>query len=74
MDITFKTPEGIFNYRVCGIILHEGKLLAMRNPKTPYYYLPGGRVRFHEAAEDALNRELREELEVWTPGSFGRCG
>lgn len=64
MDITFKTTEGIFNYRVCGIILHEEKILAMRNPRTPYYYLPGGRVRLHEAAEDALRRELREELEV----------
>ena len=64
MDITFHTAEGIFNYRVCGIILHDGKILAMRNPRTPYYYLPGGRVRLHEAAEDALSRELREELEV----------
>ena len=31
MDISFKTGEGRFNYRVCGIIVHAGKLLVMRD-------------------------------------------
>ncbi len=64
MDITFKTPEGIFNCRVCGIILHEGKLLAMKDKRSPYYYLPGGRIKLGETAEAAILRELREELGI----------
>lgn len=64
MDITFKTPEGRFNYRVCAMILQEGKILAMKDQVSPYYYLPGGRVQLHEAADDAVLREVREELGV----------
>ena len=64
MDITFKTGNGIFNYRVCAVIIHNGKLLAMKNPRTPYYFLPGGRVRLHEEACDAVLREIREELNI----------
>ncbi len=63
MDITFKTEEGKFNYRTGAIIIREGKLLAMRD-KSPYYYLPGGRVHLHERVEDAVLREVREELGV----------
>lgn len=58
MDATFKTPEGRFNYRVCAILLHDGKLLAMHDEVSPYYYLPGGRVLLHETAEDAIVRPL----------------
>lgn len=64
MDVTFKTPEGRFNYRVCAILLHNGKLLAMHDEVSPYYYLPGGRVLLHETAEEAIVRELREELDI----------
>ena len=64
MDITFKTDEGIFNYRVCAVILHNGNLLAMKNSRTPYYFLPGGRVRLHEEAHDAILREIHEELHI----------
>lgn len=62
MDITWKTENGKFNYRVCGVIIHNNHLLAMRDKRSPYYYLPGGRVELHETAEDAILRELREEL------------
>lgn len=64
MDLTFKTEEGIFNFRVCAVITHNGKLLAMKNEQTPYYFLPGGRVSLHEAAQEAILRELREELGI----------
>ncbi|MGN1344909.1 MAG: NUDIX hydrolase [Traorella sp.] len=64
MDITMKTKEGNFNYRVCGIILHENKILAMHDGRSPYYYLPGGRVKLNETAEKALLRELNEELHI----------
>ena len=64
MDLTFKTDEGIFNYRVCAIIIHNGALLTTRNNKTSYYYLPGGRVKLHETADAAIDREVFEELGV----------
>ena len=64
MDLTFKTDNGVFNYRVCAIILHNNALLATRNKDTPYYYLPGGRVKLHEDAESAILREVFEELGV----------
>lgn len=64
MDLTFKTPSGIFNYRVCAIILHDDALLATKNDRTPYFFLPGGRVQLHEDAESAIRRELLEELDL----------
>ncbi len=64
MDLSFKFDNKKFNYRVCGIIINNGKLLAMKDERSPYFYLPGGRVQFGEAAEDAILRELREELSI----------
>lgn len=62
MDITFKADAGVFNCRVAAIILHENRILAMHDERSPYYYLPGGRISFNETAETAILRELKEEL------------
>lgn len=64
MDISFRVEEEKFNYRVCGIILSDGKILAMHDERSPYYYLPGGRVKLGETAEQAVIREIQEELEI----------
>ena len=64
MDITFETDEGRFNYRVCAVLLDEERILAMHDERSPYFYLPGGRVRMGERAEDAVLREVREELGI----------
>ena len=64
MDITFETEAGRFNYRVCAILVDEGRILAMHDERSPYFYLPGGRVRMGERAEDAVLREVREELGI----------
>ena len=62
MDITFRTEDGRFNFRVCAVILNGNKILAMHDECSPYFYLPGGRVTMHETAEQAVLRELKEEL------------
>ena len=64
MDISFAAGEKKFNYRVAAVILNGGKLLAMRDEYSPYYYLPGGRVKLGETAEQAVIREIQEELHV----------
>ena len=63
-DITYVLGSSKFNYRVCGIIINEGKILAMKDERSPYYYLPGGRVKMGETAENAIVREINEELGV----------
>ena len=64
MDISFKSGNEKFNYRVCAMIISDGKILAMHDERSPYFYLPGGRVGMREAAEDAVIREVQEELGV----------
>ena len=62
MDISFKNGNERFNYRVCAVIIDDNKILAMKDPNSPYFYLPGGRVKIGETAEDAVIRECREEI------------
>lgn len=64
MDISFVFDSDKFNYRVCAIIINDGSILAMHDERSPYYYLPGGRVHMGETAEDAVLREVREELGI----------
>lgn len=62
MDISYLTGNQKFNYRVCAVMAQQGRILAMRDERSPYYYLPGGRVKLGEKAEQALLREVKEEL------------
>lgn len=64
MDITYKVDNQKFNYRVCAMMIDSGKILAMHDDRSPYFYLPGGRVAMGETAERAVIREVQEELGV----------
>lgn len=64
MDVSFQTQEGRFNLRVSGLLIHENRLLIMKDEQTPYYYIPGGRIALNETAETAIVREFQEELHV----------
>jgi len=54
------------NFEVCvrGIIKKNGKILVCKRKDKDYYFFPGGHVEFGEQAEDALRRELKEELNL----------
>ena len=62
MDISYTTANRKFNYRVCAVIINNGMILSMQDERSPYYYLPGGRVKLGETGENAVIREIREEL------------
>lgn len=64
VDISFRNDYGKFNYRVCAMILSDNRILAMRDERSPYFYLPGGRVNMGETAEQAVIREVQEELRI----------
>lgn len=64
MDLTFKVEKTCFNYRVGAICKHDNKILILQNKGEDYWYVPGGRVKLLENSEDALKRELAEELAV----------
>lgn len=64
MDISFKINDEKFNYRVCAIMIDNDKILAMHDERSPYYYLPGGRVMIGETVEQAVIREIEEELGI----------
>jgi len=52
------------NKRAVGIIIQENKILLLRRIKDgkKYFVFPGGSVEKDESVEDALIRELKEEL------------
>lgn len=64
MDISFSHENQKFNYRVCAMIISGNRILAMHDERSPYFYLPGGRVKMGETAEQAVVREIWEELGV----------
>mgnify|MGYP001598521382 CR=1 FL=1 len=47
-----------------GVVVKGGRLLLCHTKGKRNTYLPGGHIDFGERAQDALERELREELGV----------
>jgi len=64
MDISLRTGEGRFNYRVAGLLIDKSRLLIMTDEQSQHYFIPGGRVLINELSEDAIIREIREELNI----------
>lgn len=62
--ISFDVSGARFTYRVAGVCIHNGYVLTHKSEMDDFYALPGGRVEILEFSEDALRREMREELGV----------
>jgi 8-oxo-dGTP pyrophosphatase MutT (NUDIX family) len=63
-DITFEGNGAQFGFRPAGSALNQGRVLLQQSELDPFWALPGGRVEMLESAEDALRREMREELRL----------
>lgn len=57
-------------FEICAraVIQKDGKILVCRFKGKDCYFFPGGHVEFFEKAEDALKRELKEELDMEISG------
>lgn len=66
-DCSFDEDGRWFRYRAAAIILHAGSVLMARNDAEPYFYSIGGGVQHMETAEDAVRREVREEIGLDLP-------
>jgi 8-oxo-dGTP diphosphatase len=57
---------------VAAIIYFENKILCVQRPKNKLNYIsekfefPGGKIEYGETKEEALERELKEELNILT--------
>lgn len=56
--------ENQFELIVRALIIKDKRILVCRNIGKDYFYLPGGHIEFLETMQDALKRELREELDA----------
>src|ERR1700674_2019718 len=65
--LTFKLGEegnSRFTVRTAAIAIHRNHVLLHRAESEDFWAPPGGRVEFGESAEDALRREMAEEIEL----------
>lgn len=60
--ITFEKDNAQFNYRIVGVVIHDGRVLLNSVEGWGFWFLPGGRAEMMEPARETLRREMREEL------------
>ncbi|SDE22811.1 ADP-ribose pyrophosphatase YjhB, NUDIX family [Dyadobacter soli] len=59
--ISLRIDGALFNYRVAGVAVLNGKVLLHKTPSDNYWTLPGGRCELFEFSKDTLQREMQEE-------------
>ena len=61
-SIKIKTDNYNFKFRVSGIVINDNKLLLVDMDDSGFLCLPGGYVELGETTEQAVCREMEEEL------------
>jgi len=56
-----------------GVIVKDGKILALRRPKLDVYTLPGGGLEAGETLRQCVEREVREETGVVVTAGEEAC-
>lgn len=64
MDVNIKLGDYILNCRSVGIIIGNNKILFQKKINDKYWALPGGKIKIGETGEDAIRREMNEELGI----------
>jgi 8-oxo-dGTP pyrophosphatase MutT (NUDIX family) len=59
--ISLAIDGALFNYRVAGVAIVDGKVLLHKTPSDKFWSLPGGRASLFEFSKDTLIREMQEE-------------
>ena len=61
-DVCFNEGDMKFNFRVSCIIENNGRFLLHKRKADSFWNFLGGRVKLGELCEDAIKREIREEI------------
>ena len=64
MDLRFLVDGMKLNVRSGIIIIKDNKILLHKNDNKDNYCLPGGGVKFLESSEEAIIREIKEEINL----------
>lgn len=63
MDVKIKGEHYKFKFRVSGVFIYNNKILVNKYEEDSYC-LPGGYVKVGETSEEAILRELKEEINL----------
>ena len=63
-DMTVRVDDSMINLRVGAIITKGDQVLMVKNTRDDWYYSVGGRIQVGETSEQAIVREVREELDI----------
>ncbi|NQM55279.1 NUDIX domain-containing protein [Streptococcus suis] len=63
MDFRTRVDNQIFGVRATALIIKDGKIFLTKDAKGCYYTI-GGAIAVNETAQDAVVREVKEELGV----------
>ena len=81
-DWLFVDNDKMYNFRGCGVLIHDNKLLIQRGINDKEFALAGGQVKFGETSAETVVREYKEEMGadvvadrlIWVEESFWKWG